>query len=118
MTSQRYLLSLGEGAYGSDHIGLITIVDEGNIAGPKSLDWEGQNMLAKCLTPTSYYGQEVTYLVLSPRFAGVALSDVRRGEAVVAVGRVLPGCWEVRPPQFAENEVEYWAVGLLTVLED
>jgi hypothetical protein len=51
-------------------------------------------------------------------FASAALTDVRRGQAVVAVGRVLPAFWDVRPQQFEENEVEYWAVGVLRLDEE
>jgi hypothetical protein len=118
MTPQRYKLGLGDGAYGPRDIGVITVLDEGNIAGPTLPNWKAEYMLARCLTPTSYYGQEVTYLVLSPRVASVALTDLRRGQAVVAVGRVLPGFWDVRPQQFEENEVEYWAVGVLRLDEE
>ena len=56
--------------------------------------------------------------MLSPRYASVALADIRRGGAAVAVGRVLPGFWDLKPQQFEPNQVEYWAVGLLSVIDE
>src|SRR5271167_2061233 len=75
MTTQRYKLGLGEAAYGPGDIGLITVVDEGNIAGPKSPGWHAEYMLTRCLTPTSYYGEEVRYLIVSPASSSVTLAN-------------------------------------------
>ncbi len=118
MTTQRYKLGLGEAAYGPGDIGLITVVDEGNITGPKSPGWHAEYMLTRCLTPTSCYGEEVRYLILSAASSSVTLANIRRRGAAVSVGRVLPGFWEVRPPQFAAHEVEYWGQGVLRLLEE
>jgi hypothetical protein len=118
MTTQRYKLGLGEGAYGPGDIGVITVVDEGDIAGPKSANWQAECMLVRCITPTSYYGHEVRYLVLSPRYTDVALADIRCGEAVVAVSRVLPEFWDTKTQQFEADQVEYWGVGVLRILEE
>jgi hypothetical protein len=79
MTTQRYKLGLGEGAYGPGDISVITVVDEGDIAGPMLANWRVEYMLARCLTPTSYYGEEVRYLVLYPRYAGVGAPRRREG---------------------------------------
>jgi len=118
MTSQRYKLGLGDGAYGPGDIGLITVVDEGNIAGPTLPDWQAKHMLARCLTPTSYYGEEVRYLVLSPRYASDSLSRIRSAGGMVAVSRMLPGCVAEKPQRFEPREIEYWAVGALRVLDE
>jgi hypothetical protein len=118
MTSQRYKLGLGDGAYGPGDIGLITVVDEGNIAGPTLPDWQAKYMLARCLTPTSYYGEEVRYLVLSPRYEGDSLSSIRSAGGMVAVSRMLPGIVGEKPQRFEPREIEYWAVGALRVLDE
>ncbi len=118
MTTPRYKLGLGEAAYGPGDVGLITLLDEGNIAGPKAPGWHGEYMLTRCLTPTSYYGQEVRYLVLSPASSGVSLATIRRRGAAVVVDRVLPGIWEVKPAQFAAHEVQYWGQGVLRPLTE
>jgi hypothetical protein len=118
MTSKRYKLTLGDGAHGPGDIDEITVLDEGGIAGPKLPNWQAEYMLARCIAPNSYRGQELKYVVLSPRYASVALADIRRGGAAVAVGRVLPGFWDLKPQQFEPNQVEYWAVGLLSVIDE
>jgi hypothetical protein len=111
MASRQYKLSLGDGEYGPGDVGEITVVDEGTVPGPNSPNWQPEYLLVKCLAPTSYRGKELKYLVLSPRYKGATLTDIRREGGVVAVGRVLPGIFTTRPQAFAANEVEYWAVG-------
>lgn len=118
MTSQRYKLGLGNGAYGPGDIGVIIVVDEGNVAGPTLADWQAEYMLAKCLTPTSYYGYEVRYLALCPRYETDSLSSIRSTGGVVAVGRILRDLVADKPEQFETNDVEYWAMGVLTTLDD
>lgn len=118
MTSKRYKLTLGDGAYGPGDIGEITVLDEGTIAGPKLPNWQAEYILARCIAPNSYRGQELKYVVLSPRYAGVALTDIRRGGTAVAVARVLPGVWDLKPQQFEPNQVEYWAVGSLSLIDE
>jgi hypothetical protein len=125
MTSQRYKLGLGNGAYGPGDIGVIIVVDEGNVAGPTLADWQAEYMLAKCLTPTSYYGYEVRYLALCPRYETDSLNSIRSTGGVVAVGRILrdfvadkPEQVADKPEQFEANDVEYWAMGVLTALDD
>ncbi len=110
MTSQRYKLGLGEGAYGPSDIGVIIVVDEGDIAGPTLAKWQVEYMLARCITPTSYYGQEVRYLALSPRYETESLSSIRSSGGVVAVGRILSAFVAEKPEPFEAIEVEYWAL--------
>lgn len=111
MTSQQYKLSLGDGVHGPGDVLEITVLDEGMVPGPKSPNWQPEYLLVKCLEPTNYRGQELTYLVLSPRYKDTTLIDIRREGGVVAVGRILPGIFATKPQVFAANEVEYWAIG-------
>jgi hypothetical protein len=117
MAPQQYKLSLEDGAYGPGDIREITVLDEGTVPGPKSPNWQPEYLLVKCLAPTSYRGQELKYLVLSPRYKGATLTDIRREGGVVAVGRILPGIFTTKPQTFAANEVEYWAVGKIAPLD-
>ena len=54
MTSRQYKLSLGDGAYGPGDIQETTVVDEGDIRGPKLPDWQAQYILVRCIFPTTY----------------------------------------------------------------
>jgi hypothetical protein len=116
MASRQYKLSLGDEAYGPGDIREITVQDEGTVPGPQSPNWQPEYMLVKCLNPTSYRGQELTYLVLSPRHKGTTLIDIRQEGGAVAVGRILPGIFTTKPQAFAAHEVEYWAVGKIDSL--
>lgn len=118
MPSKRYKLNLGEGAYGPGDLGEITILDEGTIAGPNLPNWQDEYMLAKCIAPNSYRGQELKYVVVSPRYANASLRDIRRGGVAVSVGRVLPGVWATMPQHFAPDQVEHWAVGMLLLSDE
>jgi hypothetical protein len=114
MGSSQYKVSFGDGAYGPGDIEGITVLDEGTIAGPQLPNWQAEYILARCVSPNSYRGQELKYVVLSPRYANVNLTDIRRGGAVVAVGRILG---EKKPEQLEPNQVQYWAVGVMSLIE-
>jgi hypothetical protein len=112
-----FKLNLGDTPYGPGDIHEITVVDEGDIAGPNLPNWQAEYMLARCVTPNSYRGEELKYLVLSPRYTNVGLAEIRLGGATVAVGRVLPGVGDMKPQEFEPNQVEYWAIGVLSRIE-
>lgn len=118
MASRRYKLTLGDGVYGPGDVAEIIILDDGNVAGPQAQNWQAEYLLALCIAPTTYHGQCLKYLVLSPRYKGVDLSDIRREGGVVAVGRVVSDQWDSASKQFDAAQVEYWAVGKLSLLEE
>lgn len=118
MTCKSYKLALEGGVYGPGDIAEITIIDDGNVAGPRAPNWQAEYLLALCVTPTTYHGERLKYLVLSPRYKGVDLSDIRREGGVVAVGRILSDQWDSTSKQFEASQVEYWAVGKLSLLEE
>jgi hypothetical protein len=117
MEGQRFRLGLGNGAYGHGDTGEIILPDGGIVRGPNLPNWQGEYLLGICETPTSYRGDAVRYVTISPRYAGESLDDIRQSGGEVGVGRVLPG----RNPQmsraFKVDDVEYWAVGALSRLE-
>lgn len=112
----RYKLALGEGAYGPG--GEITVTDEGNIAGPNLPNWQPEYLLGRCITPLSSDPIELDLLVLSPRHVGITLDDIRNRGGAVGVARVLPGAWINRPERFDANQVQYWAIGILSLIDD
>ena len=116
MESRHYRLSLGDGCYGPGDIGKITVVDLGLIKGPQLPNWQPEGLLVSCLDPTMYRGEELRYLVLSPRYATDSLSTIRASGGVVGVARMLPGTYTDNPTKFEPHQVAYWAVGVLSVL--
>lgn len=116
MTGRRYKLVLEDGVYGPGDISEIMILDEGNVAGPKAPNWQVEYLLALCLAPTTYHGQRLRYLVLSPRYKGADLPGIRREGGIVAVGRILSDQWDSASKEFDAGQVEYWAVGKLIPL--
>jgi hypothetical protein len=96
------------GGRGPGDIDEVIVLDERDISGPDVSNWQVDCLLVRCVAPTSYHGQELRYLVLSPRFKGVPVADLRRDGGFVAVGRILSGVWISRPQQFDPNQVQYW----------
>jgi len=107
-------LALGEGSYGPG--GEVTLLDEGNIAGPNLPNWQPEYILGRCIAPLSSSAIELDFLVLSPRYVGVTLDDIRHRGGTVGVSRVLPGAWISKPERFEPNQVEYWAIGVLSLI--
>jgi hypothetical protein len=116
MEARRYKLGLGDGCYGPGDIGEITVVDEGLIKGPNLPNWQPAGLLVTCLDPTKYREDELRYLILSPRYATDSLASIRISGGVVGVARFLPGSYTERPKSFRPEQVEYWAIGVLSPL--
>jgi hypothetical protein len=116
MEGQRFRLGLGDGAYGPGDIGEIILSDGGVVRGPNVPNWQGEYLLGICETPTSYRGDALLYVTLSPRHVGDSLDNIRQSGGVVGVGRVLPGRNLQVSRAFRVEDVEYWAVGALSLL--
>jgi hypothetical protein len=116
MEARRYKLGLGDASYGPGDIGEITVVEEGLIQGPDLPNWQAEGLLVTCLSPTTYHEDELRYLVLSPRYATDSLASIRISGGVVGVARFLPGSYTERPKRFDPEQVEYWAIGVLSPL--
>ncbi len=93
------------------------VLERGLIKGPDLPNWQRENLLVSCLDPTTYRGVELRYLVLSPRYSTDSLSTIRSGGGVVGVARMLPGTYTENPKRFEPHQVEYWAIGVLSVLK-
>jgi hypothetical protein len=117
MQAQRYRLGLGDGAYGPGDIEEIVLSDGGVIRGPDLPNWQGEYLLGVCEMPTSHHDQALLYLLLSPRYVGDSLAHIRQSGGVVGVGRVLPGRDPRTSRTFDVTDVEYWAVGVLSLLK-
>jgi hypothetical protein len=114
---RQYKLGLGDdGCYGPGDIGEITVLEHGLIKGPDLPNWQREGLLVCCLDPTTYRGEELRYLVLSPRYSTDSLSSIRTNGGVVGVARMLPGTFTEDPKRFEPHQVEYWAAGVLTIL--
>lgn len=116
MQPRRYKLGLGDGCYGPGDINEVTVLDQGLIKGPDLPNWQREGLLVSCLEPTTYRGQELRYLVLSPRYSTESPSSIRTSGGVVAVARMLPGTHKESPKRFEPHQVEYWAIGVLSIL--
>lgn len=112
----RYRLGLADGCYEPGDIGEMTVLGLGLIKGPDLPNWQREGFLVQCLDPTIYRGQALRYLVLSPRYATDSLSRIRAQGGVVGVARMLPGTYAETPRSFEPHQVEYWAIGVLSIL--
>jgi hypothetical protein len=77
-------------------------------------NWDSEYLLARCLDQVSWRGERVRWLVLSARYVGDTLAGLESSGGVAAVGRILPGCDLEASARFQKEQVEYWAVGVLS----
>jgi hypothetical protein len=115
--NQKYKLVLGDGCYGPGDIGAVTVLGQGVIKGPDLPNWQREGFLVRCLDPTTYRGEELRYLIVSPRYTTDSLSHIQTHGGVVGVARMLPGTYAENPKTFEPRQVEYWAVGALSILK-
>lgn len=116
MHAERYRLNISDG--GSGDIDEIILSDGGVVRGPDLPNWQPEYLLGICEMPTSYRGEELKYVALSPRYAGESLDRIRRSGGVVAVGRILPGRDPLVSGSFNATDVEYWAIGILSNVKE
>jgi hypothetical protein len=117
MDRQRYRLGLGDGAHGPDDIAEIILTDGGAVRGPNLPNWQGDYFLGICEAPTCYRGEALQYVTLTPRNVGDSLAHIRQSGGVVGVGRVLPGRDPRTSRAFEVTDIEYWAIGVLSLLK-
>jgi len=114
---RRYRLGMADGAHGPGDVGPLVVTDGGSIAGPDLTNWQVESMLAICEEPLTWRGDFVAFLVLSPRYLGVNLESVRREGGIVGVGRILPGYDPREWPVLQPRAMDYWGVGVISLLE-
>ena len=107
---QIYELSGGdEGAYGPV-FGPVLADEIGEV------ESEGSSYLILHLqTPIQYEGDNIEYLLVSPRYTGDTLEKLRKEGCTVGVGRVLPDKEEeVQQAGVSSSTAEYWSIGTCT----
>ena len=110
----RYRLRVSDGAHGPGDVPLLGIEDGGTIKGPALPNWQDEALLGILGGPLRWRDTIVNFVIVTPRYAGTSLADVRKGGGIVGVGRVLHGSdprqWQVVDPA----QVEYWGAGVLS----
>ena len=110
----RYRLSVSDGAHGPGDVPLLGIEDGGVIKGPALPNWQDEALLGILGESLRWRDTIVDFVIITPRYAGTSLADVRKGGGIVGVGRVLHGSdarqWQVVDPA----QVEYWGAGVLS----
>ena len=108
---------MADGAHGPGDVSPLVIFDGGTISGPDLPNWQPESMLGICEEAVTWRGASVTFLAISPRYLGTTLADIRHAGGIVGVGRVLPGIdarlWKSLDPA----GMDYWGVGVLSLLE-
>ena len=117
MKARDYRIGLGDGCYGPGDVAQLIVSDGGTVRGPQLPDWQPEYILGICQEPKSYHGEPLQYVVLSPRYTTDTLKTIRESGGVAAVGRVRPPCDPLRLGSFMKDDVEYWAVGVLSHIE-
>jgi len=114
MDARQYRLNLNDGGPGD--IDELILSDGGVVQGPDLPNWQPSYLLGICKTPTSYSGEALHYVTLAPRYVGESFDHIRQSGGVVGVGRVLPGRDPSTSRVFHATDIEYWAVGILSIL--
>jgi hypothetical protein len=114
MDRQRYQLNLSN--VGPCDIDTVILSDGGVVRGPDLPNWQAEYLLGICEAPTSYRGEALHYVTLAPRFVGESLDHIRETGGTVGVGRVLPGRDPSTSRVFDATDIEYWAIGILSIL--
>src|SRR5678815_3400931 len=117
MQRARFQLGLGDGCYGPGDVEPFIVEVVRNIRGPDLPNGAGESLLAVCERPFDWHGEEVQYVIVSPRHSTVSLSSITLRGGIVAVGRVRPGHDPVRWPRVDHTAVHYWAVGVATLVD-
>jgi hypothetical protein len=117
MTERRYQLGLGDGSYGPGDFPLTAVTDAGFVRGPDLPNWSREYLLLCCEAPFSYNGDEVRYLLASPRYTTDGLRKIRDEGGIVGVSRVLPDHIPQITREFQPSHVSYLGAGTLRVRE-
>lgn len=75
-------------------------------------------LLLKTLRPVSYLNDQIDYVVISSRYAGTSLEDLRAQGGAVGVARVRPNVHVDLNKELQKDEVEYIAIGKCELVEE
>ena len=87
------------------------------ISGPALPNWQAQSIVASLELPFQWRGELVTYVTINPRYRGDTFYSIERSGGAVGVGRVRPREKPMEWKVIAPSGVEYWGVGILTVVK-
>ncbi|MBM4258717.1 MAG: hypothetical protein FJ147_22805 [Deltaproteobacteria bacterium] len=68
-------------------------------------------LLLKLVSPASYQDDPLEYLVVTPRYVGVSIPELRTQRCVVGIGRVLPHVTVDIHQGLKKEDVDYFAIG-------
>jgi len=118
MSRSRFLLALGDGAYGPGDVEPFVVRVIGTIPGPNLPNWDYETLLAVCERPFLWHGEEVKYIIASPRYSLDSLSSIALRGGIVALGRVRPGHNPTEWSCVDHTAIDYWAVANATLLDE
>jgi hypothetical protein len=118
MSRQRFSLALTDGVYGPGDVDAFTVQEVRLVPGPALPNWQSESLLTLCEKPFTWHNEAVTFVTLNPRYATESITSVKALGGVVAVGRVLPGHDPLKWAAIDPNAIEYWGVGVATLVED
>ena len=87
----------------------------GVVRGPDLPNWQKEDYLLEVLHPFDLDGEEVRYLLVSPRYVGDTIEDAMSGYCIVGIGRVRPNVIVKAGDQYSAQDTEYWAIGSIKV---
>ncbi len=79
---------------------------------------DSRYLLLKTLRPVSYQGEQVEYVLISPRYAGTSLEEIRNQGGTVGVARVRPNVQVDLNKGLQKDEVEYIAIGRCELVKE
>lgn len=88
--------------------GPVIADDAGEISGLSG----GRFILLHLVKPFQHTGENVEFLVVSPRYEGFTLNDIREKGCFVAIGRILPGKKIDKQKGFSKDDADYFSIGV------
>ena len=116
MSRTRFRLVLGNGAYGPGDVEPFLVEVARTIRGPNLPNWDHESLLAACEQPFAWRGEEVRYVVVSPRYSQDSLTSIFLRGGMVALGRVHPGHDPMQWTHLDQAAVHYWAIASAEVV--
>ena len=116
MSRTRFRLALGDGAYGPGDVEPFVVEVVGILPGPNLPNWDRELLLAVCELPFTWRGEEVKYVIASPRHFSDSLASIATRGGIVAIGRVRPGHDPMAWPHVDHTAIDYWAVASATLV--
>ncbi len=111
MTRCELLISAPWDFVGPD--GLNRILTEGIaiVYGPEQHNWQPADYLLRVIHPFEVGGEEVEYLLVSPRHRGDTVEDIVKSECPVGIARVKPDRPVPGSARYQADDIEHWAIG-------